>query len=56
MILYLIGDAKSAKVNSWLALTPYKEEAEKFLEETPEAVLIKEVNVPPKLRRRRKKS
>lgn len=55
MTLFLVGHERSAKTNSWLAITPFKEEAEKFMAETPEAVTIKEVVVPQRGQKRRKR-
>lgn len=45
--IYLVGDKRATKVNSWLAMTNDRAEAERLREELPTATTIKEVTVRP---------
>ena len=51
--LYFVGDDRSLKTRQWLAVTPYREEADRLRQEIPGAVAVFNTE---ELKHRRRKS
>ena len=43
--VFLVGDEKSEKTNQWLMVTPSLEDAQKYMDEEPTALVVKRITV-----------